>query len=353
MVVGTSLKKISETTMSHKKWKTEYQINFLRQLSELLEEGFPIIDCLQFLCFTNTKLSEDILSISTQLERGSSFVDVIKQKGFDKRTLTQLQLAELNGNFEETLKYCAEYIQTIHNQRIKMRKVAVYPLFLTVMAVAMLLVVRKFMLPTLKTLGDTTSKVTEVVIWYLEHLPEITVIILFLALIIIWVLNIIWKKDSIWKRISQMAKMPVIGNFVRFYYSYYFSREFSCFLENGLSVNQMIKIMKELDTDALMVQVAEKMEEALLAGETFPSFIANTPFFHSEMSWIIHHGEITSQVSRKLKYYGQHCFSELMERIEKIIQLIQPIMFLGIGLLVVLIYLTLMLPMLNMMKGVY
>lgn len=353
MVVAILAKKTLKTTMLHKKWSSKIQVNFLLQLSELLHEGFPLIDGLHFLQITMGSQKKAINAVSQQLERGFSFVDAIQPLGFNHRMLTQLHLSVLNGNFVETLNFCAEYIQTIDKQRRMLKKVAIYPLFLVFMAITMLFIVRRFMLPTLQSVGGNANNLTRFVLWYLKYLPHIawgTTSVLFITLCCF---GFYWKKKDVYNRACFLTQIPLVGNYVRLYYSFYFARELSCFLENGLSVSQMIEMMKQLKTDPLMAELAHKMSNSLLSGDTLPHFISDTLIFNQEMSWIIHHGELTSQVAIKLKFYSVTCFKELIERIERLIQIVQPVIFMGIGLLVILIYLTLMLPMLNMMRGVY
>lgn len=352
MGVAILAKKISKTTVSHKKWATKVQADFLLQLSELSNEGFPLYDSIQFLEITMPNQRTDFQAIKKHLETGSSFVHAITPYGFDPRTLTQLHLAIQHGDFIRTLHYCSEYIKSIENQRKTFFKATIYPLFLIFMAISMLFIVRRFMLPTLESLGQPSNTVTTLVLWYLRYLPQLFLVGTTLVLFLLGSLYVYWRRNDALKRAVFLAKLPIIGRYVRLYYSFYFSKELANFLENGLSLTHMIEELKKQKYDQLLVELACQMEESLFAGHSLPVFIAEIPLFTRELVWIMHQGELTSQLSKKLNFYAATCFKDLISRLEKLITLIQPILFLGVGLLVILIYLTLMLPMINLMTGV-
>lgn len=352
MGVAILPKKTSEITASPKKWSTKVQADFLLQLSELLEEGFPLYDSIHFSEITMPSHQADFQSIKTHLEGGSSFVQAITVFGFNQRTLTQLHLAILHGDFIRTLHYCADSIQTIEKQRRTFIKVTLYPVFLIFMAISMLFIVRRFMLPTLESLGEATNTVTKLVLWYLRYLPQLFLVGVLVLLLLVARITYYWKRTDVLTRAIMLAKLPLFGKYVRLYYSFYFSKELANFLENGLSLTHMIEELKKQEYDDLLAELARQMEASFFAGHSLPVFIAGIPIFTEELVWIMHQGELTSQLAIKLNFYAAACFKSLIARIERMITFIQPIMFLWVGLLVVLIYLTLMLPMINLMTGV-
>lgn len=352
MGVAILPKKISKTIKSPKKWSTKIQSDFLLQLSELLNEGFPLYDAIHFLEMTMPHQRTDFETIKDNLEAGSDFVQAITAYGFEQRTLTQLHLAIQHGDFIQTLDYCAAYIKKIEKQRRTFIKVMIYPLFLVFMAISMLFIVRRFMLPTLESLGETSNTLTKLILWYLRYLPQLFLVAAIGILLIVGAFKWYWRRNDALSKAVFIAKLPVIGRFVRLYYTFYFCKELANFLENGLSLTHMIEELKKQEYDELLAELARQMEASFFAGYSLPVFISGIPIFTTELVWMMHQGELTSQLSVKLNFYAESCFKNLITRLERMIALIQPIMFLWVGLLVVLIYLTLMLPMINLMTGV-
>ncbi|AQS53311.1 Type II secretion system protein F [Jeotgalibaca dankookensis] len=353
MDMAILLKKILKTTSSFKHWRPSVQAKFLTRLAELISEGFSLGEALKFLQIMMPKQKENLVMILSQLESGQPFSQTIGCYGFPKSIVTQLELSNNHGSFTETLFFCADYIETIRMQKEKLQKVMIYPLFLIALSTGMLFSVRTFMLPTIQSMKVESDRLTTGIIYFLTYLPHLFLGILSLLLIVIVGTYSYWRDKEAYERASFVIRIPLLGKLAKNYYTFYYCREISYFLLNGLALNQMIVSMKTLEANQLMRELALRMEKFLRDGHTLPHFIESIPFFNKEMSWIIYHGELTSQVGKKIHYYGKTCFQEFTAETEKWIKIIQPVMFLSVGLLVILIYLILMLPMLSMMRGGY
>ncbi|MDE1547835.1 competence type IV pilus assembly protein ComGB [Jeotgalibaca caeni] len=353
MDVALSLRKIFKITKSSRKWAIFVQSQFLLRLAELLQEGFSLSEALKFLQVMMGKQKEDIQEMLKQMERGTAFPSTLEQLGFSSQILVQLHLSIIHGTFNETLAFCAGYIETKHKQWQQFKKVAAYPCFMLVLTLLMLFAVRRFLLPTLQYSVTSASRTTEVLIFVLTYLPFILLGSIFLVSSIVFMIMNKLKKKTAYERAIYYCGFPLVGNWVRAYYTFFFSREFAYFILNGQSIHQMIEQMKGEYTSDLMKELAEKAELSLRKGDSFPQFVKECHLFYQEMSWIIYHGELTSQLGLKLKVYSKECYRQLIADIEKKLNLIQPVLFLLIGLLIVIIYLILMLPMLDMMRGAF
>ncbi len=72
----------------------------------------------------------------------------------------------------------------------------------------------------------------------------------------------------------------------------------------------------------------------------------------TELGAIIFHGELTSQLASELNLYGQICQNEFVQKIEKFMGWIQPLVFILVAFFILCIYLALLLPMFTMMEGI-
>ena len=68
---------------------------------------------------------------------------------------------------------------------------------------------------------------------------------------------------------------------------------------------------------------------------------------------IIKHGQENGKLEQELLFFSQHCVVNMEEQIEKCIKMIQPVLYLFIGFLVVSMYLAILLPMFNLLDGIY
>lgn len=355
MRVALLPKKIFKNINSSKKWNTNQQSYFLERLSELLKEGFSLGEALSFLQIMMKKEKNDLEKMMDRMEEGKSFPEALIPFGFSEQMISQLHLSLLHANFIETLKLCSSRIIEKQKQLGNLKKVVVYPVFLLVFANFMLLAIRKILLPTLESSltsnGEYASGLVQALLFFLKYMPHLLAGSIILLILTYLIFKKWFSQKDVLDKAALFCKLPVIGKWFIDYYSSFFSRELSYFYLNGQSIYKIVETLKADTSTLFMQQISLVMEEGLKRGDHLKIIIDQFPFFRKELSWIIYQGELTSQVGMKLKIYSQECHRSLIQDIEKKINLLQPVLFLFIGLIVVFVYTVLMLPMLSMVGG--
>jgi len=125
----------------------------------------------------------------------------------------------------------------------------------------------------------------------------------------------------------------------------------SYFLGNGQSLLTMVTEMKKDGTSNLSKILAKRIEQELVRGESFSVALEKIGLFRKEFIWLVLEGEKTRQLDVQLKVYADQMLEDFSKGIEKKIKWIQPILLMGIGFLIVSMYLILLLPTLTMIGG--
>lgn len=325
----------------------------MQQLAELLNEGFSVVEALEFLKIIDQPrllMYEEILN---QLEAGELFPLTLVKYGFSKRIVSQLSLSFFHGNFSDTLLFCAMDLSTHQKQWDKFKQIAAYPLLLILIALCMLLAIRSFLLPVIQETEIAINNGMEGLFFFLTYLPQIICILLLLFVTTIFMLKRHTHSLTAYARACFYSRIPFIGNWLKKYYSFIFSREIGFFFSNGHSISQTLQFIQEHSHDSLLNETSKRIENELRSGLSFPQVVEGIPIFTTEMTWLIAYGEKTSQLGLKLKLFSENVYRQMIQKTERSIQAVQPLLFSLIGLIIVLIYLILMLPMLDMMKGVF
>jgi hypothetical protein len=113
----------------------------------------------------------------------------------------------------------------------------------------------------------------------------------------------------------------------------------------------MVSELKKEGTSALSKMIAQKLEEQLIQGESFSTALEKMKLFRQEFIWLVLEGEKTRQLDVQLQVYADQMLDEFTQGIEKKIKWIQPLLLMGIGFLIVSMYLILLLPTLTMIGG--
>lgn len=338
-----------------KKWPLQIQGQFLIQLSELLEEGFSLNEAVQFMELLFDKQKADIHQLGQGLAEGSSLEESLHPFGFGQMVCSQLYLSQKHGSLMATLETSGKLLLLKRKQAKSLQQVMVYPLFLMVFITGMLIAMRSILLPQVQSMLSPeileSNTFAAGIIFLFQNLPMILLVGLSTMLALLLLLFVSFKQKSQLERIRLGLKFPLIKKWLLLYFSFVYSRECAFFLGNGQTLHQMMQQMQETGTSPLTKEIAEFLQAKLMLGQSFSQAMKDIGVFKQEMVWIIIQGELTSQLPIKLAHYAQGCLKDLIADIEKKISIIQPLMFIFIGLSIVAIYAVLLLPTLTILEG--
>lgn len=106
------------------------------------------------------------------------------------------------------------------------------------------------------------------------------------------------------------------------------------------------------DSSKLLKETGVHLSKQMLAGNSIHEAISSLPFFYEEGLLVISHGENIGKLGIEMLLYADYCETQLNDRVEKLMERIQPIIFSLVGLMIVAIYAALMLPIFTMMEGI-
>ena len=88
-----------------------------------------------------------------------------------------------------------------------------------------------------------------------------------------------------------------------------------------------------------------------MSGQSFHQKGLDYPFFLRELSLMIEYGEVKSKLGRELDIYAEETWQNFFSQLTQATQLIQPLVFVFVALIIVLIYVAMLLPMYQNVGG--
>lgn len=348
-------KKVLKPTKSIKKWSNKTQALFLTQVGELLEEGFTLQETLVFAKLLIPNQEQVIDKMMEQLLIGERFDEALHLVGYSDSICSQIYLSMSTGSFALSCRTIGQYLAQKDLQLKKLRQVLIYPCILIIFLVGMISAIRYLLLGQLQSMVQVESIKDHMMLYLIwnvfVHLPWIILSVsLFIGLVLV-VAYVYWKNKTILKRLRLLTRLPIVGSLVRQYYTFLYAREFAYFLGNGQSLLQMIEQMKQEGTSLLTKAIAEFIENEMQRGTSFSSAIHQLKLFQQPLILLIVQGELTHQLDIKLRQFSKNSFEDFKGKLEKKIMLIQPVLFIGIGLMIMSMYIILMLPTLTLIGG--
>ena len=200
---------------------------------------------------------------------------------------------------------------------------------------------RNYLLPQLSSQNFATQLI--------GHLPTIFLLTVLMLLGLTGAIYLVFKGQKRIPVYSFLARFPFIGSFVRIYLTAYYAREWGNMIGQGLELSQIFQIMQE-QRSVLFQEIGQDLGQALQNGQEFSDKIASYPFFKKELSLIIEYGEVKSKLGSELEIYALKTWEEFFSRVNRTMNLIQPLVFVFVALMIVLLYAAMLLPLYQNME---
>ncbi len=343
--------------MGRDKWKESKKAIFLKQLGTLLEQGYTLSSAIELLSYHERKEVKELLKkVIIKLKEGASFYQSLQLLNIPSDILTFVFFSEKNGNFAAGIKHAGNMYLKKVEFRNKLNKVLRYPLFLLWLIFMIFLIMYKYLFPPFQDLFDTINGELPIITVILLGLIDFSPLIIVLALLLILVIYIYYvvrfKSFTPHKQISILMGIPFISSFLSLFITYYFCIQLSGLLRGGMSILDSLTVFEEQDNLPFFKEEAKQLKNGLLQGETLVDLIKGKTFYKEELPMVVTHGENKSQLDLELNNYSKLLLRALEEKIQKAIMLIQPILFFFIGMIVFVMFLSVFLPVFQLINAI-
>ncbi|MDM5189954.1 competence type IV pilus assembly protein ComGB [Bacillus sp. DX4.1] len=340
-----------------KAWRLYEQVLLLKRLGELLEKGYSLLHALEFLQFQLSSQKQIQLQyIAEELKKGKSLHDAFHQLMFHPDILSYLFYAQRHGDVSFALQQGSVLLHRKDKHQKDMMKVLRYPIFLSLFLVGILLVFNLVLLPQFSTLYSSlqasSSSFTDYIMLFIQVLPYMIAVFFLLIVLGTCIYVFYIKKLPPVQRMNVFIRLPLIKPFLILINSHYFSVQLSGLLQGGLSVLEALTLMIEQKHHPFFQCEAARIEESLIAGEQLDSIIMKSRYYERELSYVIAHGQANGNLATELGDYSELTIEKMEGKVNRILVIIQPLLFTCIGVIVVLMYLAMIMPMFQMMNSI-
>lgn len=315
-------------------------------IHDLLTVGFSLQHALRFTKTVMPGLKPLLCEVEQQLAAGEMLATGLK-KYVSQDLYYQLRLAEQHGALAQTLNELGTLRMTEIRQRRKLRGLLRYPLLLLGMLAVVVSGLVIFVYPELHswqaqpTGSGWSNLAINVLIYLLTCLPVIGSLQWYR-----------WRHLSARQRMIRRCHLPVVGHSYRLYYSYYLTTNLAGMLRHGLSLKEIIRVTGQYGTDSLLYQFSAIIRKLVAEGEQVDRVIIHYPFIPNELVVFINKGATRQELGDELAVFAQLQFKRLVHSIERLLTWVQPVVFALIAAVIVVLYLSILLPIYHSLQGV-
>jgi general secretion pathway protein F len=330
---------------------------FTRQLSTLLHAGIPLAESLGALFeqLDNEKLKTIVGEVRLRVNEGASFADSLAKHPavFSDLYVSMVRAGEEAGNLDQVLARLAEFQDAQGKLKSRVSGALVYPAVMFVVSAAIMAVLMVAVVPQLTQLFADAEKT----------LPWNTELLIFVSHVIgaYWYVWIVLGPAALFGLLRYVRsshgrprydrlklRSPLVGPLTRQIAISRFSRTLGTMFGSGVPLLRALDIAKNVLQNHVLVKVIEDAREKIQQGESIATTLKRSGQFPSVVTHMIAVGERAGQLEQMLENVAVAYDAEIEMKLTRLTTLLEPLIIVGMGLGVMFIVVSILMPIMDM-----
>jgi general secretion pathway protein F len=330
---------------------------FTRQLATLLRSGIPLAESLGALVeqATNQRFKAQLSEVRTAVNEGTALADALAKhkKLFDELFISMVRAGELAGNLDEVLTRLADFLESSQKLKSKVQGAMIYPAIMVFIGTAIITILMIKVIPeitkTFSQQGKTLPLNTRFLIGMSGFIGRNWLLIMVGGTVGSFVFAR-WKSTpagkAIWHRF--VLRAPGIGPLARTINVSRFARTLGTMLQAGVPMLRSLDAAKQTMGNVVLQGVVDDAKKAVTEGESLAATLKKSGQFPSTMIHMTAVGEKAGQLEQMLSRVADAYESEIDTKLSRFIALLEPLMLLGMGLVVAFIVISILQPIMDL-----
>jgi type IV pilus assembly protein PilC len=325
---------------------------FARQMAIMFKSQVPIVEALSSIAkqIEKPEFRENIIKMSEEVESGTTLSNAFSlfPKLFTPFFINMIKSGEASGKLSEALNYLADHLEQEYNLRGKIKGAMVYPILVSVIFIGVIIMMVFWILPPLmeilKEAGQELPITTKIIIVFSDFIRSWWwALAAGMAASIFGIFRYRKTKEGKMFFDKNILKVPVIGPLIKKIYLARFAENISTLISGGLPIANALEISAEVVGNEIYKEIILETRDRVRKGETISSVLENYPKEFSPLFvQMVVVGEKTGRIEGSLGNIVSFYQKEADRSIDSMISLIEPLMLvimgIGVGFLMVAIF---------------
>ncbi len=343
-----------------KRVKTSDLMIFTRQFATLLASQVPLSDSLANLYrqTSHPVLKEAIAEIASDVDAGFSLSQALERHTpiFSDFYINMVKSAEITGRLSEVLNFLADYLEKQATLIAKVKNAMIYPILVILLFFVVVIIMVSVVLPQITPIFQEAN----------VELPIFTEILLSVggfiakwwwavgivfALFLLALIDYFGTKEGkvVFDELS--LRLPVIGPLFQKLYVARFAESSRMLIKGGLTIPQAIEISSHTIGNTVYRDRLHEASGQIRKGELLSKTLERMPEFPPLVSQLIAVGEQTGRLEQLLEKVTDFYTREVDDMVNNLVTLIQPTLMIIIGVMVALLFASILLPLYNLSRA--
>ncbi len=331
---------------------------FTRQLEVLLDASIPYDKAFQLIIpQTEDSGFQSILSdVRAQVVEGVPLAGAMEKHPdvFPAMYVSMVRSGENSGNLGIIMRRLADYYETQERVRSKIKGALIYPAFMTVFGVAVVIFMVTNIVPKITSIFESQKAALPMPTRILMGISEFALnhwfLLILIILLAIAAAKIFFRSEQgrVWKNRIEL-NMPGLSRLRIKVMVARYCQTLGTLLKSGVDLKTSLEISKKVVVNKLFI---EKLDQMIVdvnnKGIPLSAAMAKIDYFPEYVRHVVSIGEEAARLDELLEKVADRMQEEVNTLLEAMTSLLQPILILLLGGAVGFIALAVLLPMLNM-----
>ena len=316
-------------------------IHFCFHLQQLVRAGVPIIEGLTDLrdSLEHPRFREVVASLIESIEGGQTLSQAMEshRRVFDQVFVSLVRAGEATGRLPDVLHSLNESLKWEDELVSQTRKMVAYPAFVGSIVIAATLFLMIYMVPQLrmfvKSMGQTLPLQTQILFLVSDLLVAYWYLLPTLPLLAFFGVRLLLNHNPLARLRFDGIKLrvPVLGSILRKIILARFANTFALLYASGIPILESIRTTQGVVGNLVIRGGLERVEQLIIEGQNVTAAFHSTGFFPPLVIRMLRVGENTGALDEALLNVSYFYNRDVRESVQKMQQLIEPLLTLIMG----------------------
>ncbi|TWT58470.1 Type II secretion system protein F [Thalassoglobus neptunius] len=332
---------------------------FTRQLSTLQDAGLPILRSLRILEGQEKPgaLKNSLMGVIEDVESGNTLSEAMAKqpKAFDNLYVNMVKAGEAGGALEVILQRLAEFKERSQTLKRKVQGAMVYPVAVITVATGIVGFIMYWIIPKFKEIfmdfGVELPAITEWLIYASDWVVNYWYLIPTIPFAMFVVVKLIKKNKTGAYIIDRIVlKIPVLGQIVKKSTIARTCRTLGTLIASGVPILEALSIARDTAGNEVFRRAFDHIYSSIREGESMAVPLRETRITDDLVVNMVDVGEETGALDNMLYKVADVYDEEVSVLVESLINLLEPLMVVVLGLIVGFIVIALFMPLVKLLN---
>lgn len=312
-----------------------------RQIATLFEAQVSALRVFRLLGaeVQNPTLERVMNEIADDLQGGSTISGALSKhpKVFSPFYVNMVKAGEESGRLDETFQFLADYLDRTYEVTSKAQHALIYPAFVIFTFIAVMVLMLTLVIPRLSTIieesGQDVPIYTKIVMGLSAAFTDYGMFV-FGGLAIGGAALFYYVRTGVGRRTMDELRLaiPYVGDLYRKLYLSRIADNLSTMLTSGITIVRALEITASVVGNSIYEEALLESKEAVKNGASISNAFAQHDVFPGMLTQMIRVGEETGEMGKILKTLATFYQREVSTAVDTLVDLIEPIMIVMLGL---------------------